>query len=110
VGPIEAQERAAIIRSSAVAGVYDKVEDRESAYERLSQRVNDGTASTTRSAPPKAAADGGSLEKTYQFFKPAIQSAMRAIGTMAARELVRGVLGSVGRGERSSGSPKSRRR
>jgi len=41
VGPITAQEREKLIRSSAVAGTYDKTQDRESAYEKLTQRVTE---------------------------------------------------------------------
>jgi len=39
VGPITASERKAIMAESLVADVYDKVVDRESAYELLSQRA-----------------------------------------------------------------------
>jgi hypothetical protein len=39
IGPVTAQERAAIVKSSPVAGKYDEVKDRESAYEKLTQRV-----------------------------------------------------------------------
>jgi DNA helicase HerA-like ATPase len=39
VGPITAPEREKLIAASALAGVYDKAVDRESAYEKLTQRV-----------------------------------------------------------------------
>src|SRR5262245_25412978 len=35
VGPITAEERAALVKNSALAGTYDKTVDRESAYEKL---------------------------------------------------------------------------
>ena len=39
IGPVTPEERAAIMRASPVAGVYDTPVDRESAYERLSGRA-----------------------------------------------------------------------
>ena len=40
IGPITAEQRQQIIRDSVVAGVYEKVVDRESAYERLQSRFH----------------------------------------------------------------------
>ncbi len=39
IGPITAEQRAALIAGSLVAGVYEKAVDRESAYEKLKGRV-----------------------------------------------------------------------
>src|ERR1700712_5722204 len=39
IGPITAEQRAAILKSSVVAGVYEATVDRESAYERLKGKV-----------------------------------------------------------------------
>jgi uncharacterized protein len=39
IGPVTASERAALVKTSIVAGIYDAVEDRESAYEKLTGRV-----------------------------------------------------------------------
>ena len=39
IGPITPEQRAVIIKSSVVAGVYETVVDRESAYERLKGKV-----------------------------------------------------------------------
>ncbi len=50
MGPATDQERADIMAKSPVAGVYDTVKDRESAYEILSARV----AATQAAAPPAA--------------------------------------------------------
>ena len=52
IGPISPQQRQALITSSLVAGVYEKTVDRESAYERLTQR-------TAAAAPAGGGAGGG---------------------------------------------------
>jgi DNA helicase HerA-like ATPase len=54
IGPLSADERRAIIRSSVVYGHYEQVEDRESAYERLK-----GTASANTAAPTTATRPSG---------------------------------------------------
>jgi len=51
IGPITPQQRQALMASSLVAGVYEKVVDRESAYETLK-----GRAATAPDAPAPAAA------------------------------------------------------
>src|SRR5262245_14582564 len=49
IGPISAEERAAVMDSSPVKGVYDKPVDRESAYEKLQSRA---AKSAGTSVPP----------------------------------------------------------
>src|SRR5690606_28057753 len=44
LGPVTPEERAATIKLSPLAGVYDKAEDRESAYEKLTRRVQEQQA------------------------------------------------------------------
>src|SRR6202012_1843743 len=44
IGPITPDERQKLIQSSVVAGVYEKVVDRESAYERLKARADQAPA------------------------------------------------------------------
>ena len=108
LGPVTAEERAATIRASLLAGVYDKAEDRESAYEKLAQRVQEQVA-----AQPAAAAPGGSGGmfgalgdllggttgprggRREGVVEMAAKSAARAIGSQVGREIIRGVLGSI---------------
>ena len=52
IGPITPEQRTALRADSLVAGVYEKVVDRESAYEVLKGRV--ATAPAQQSAPPAA--------------------------------------------------------
>ena len=56
IGPITPEERKAVIAASAVAGVYEKTVDRESAYEKLKGRAATSTGSGgSWRAPPAAA-------------------------------------------------------
>jgi DNA helicase HerA-like ATPase len=118
IGPITAQERQQLIKSSAVAGVYDKTVDRESAYEKLTQRVAEKAPDAQAGAPvagrepgkPATASSGGLLDALGGFLggttgprggrregavEAAAKSAARAIGSQVGREIVRGVLGSI---------------
>lgn len=114
IGPISPEERRLIIENSVVAGVYEKVVDRESAYERLTAVHAD-----TPSAPPvkpgffeslfgggatASAADvptrrtGGRAPDSLATMMT--KSAVRTIGSSIGREVVRGVLGSIFGGAR----------
>ncbi|HJQ61971.1 MAG TPA: helicase HerA-like domain-containing protein [Burkholderiales bacterium] len=113
VGPITAQERQALIDASPVAGVYDKVEDRESAYEKLNQRVAETAAAgkaVGTGGGQKSAESGGILGALGSILggstgprggrragavEAATQSAARAIGSEVGRQIIRGVLGSL---------------
>jgi len=118
VGPITAQEREKLIKGSALAGTYDKAVDRESAYEKLTQRVTERPPAAGESGAPAgkpAAAGGGLLDALGGFLggstgprggrregavEAAATSAARAIGSQVGREIVRGVLGGLLGGKR----------
>ncbi len=108
IGPLSADERQAVIKGSLVYGVYEKAEDRESAYEKLKAQP---AATEAAPAPTEAQAEGGGwLDGLGSIFgggaKPAARgregvveaaakSAARAIGSQVGREIIRGVLGSI---------------
>ena len=113
IGPITAEQRQALRAGSLVAGVYEKLIDRQSAYETLSGRVAAAPAAAT------AQAGGGMLGGLTDGLKDlvfgstgprggqhpglaqaAATSAMRSIGSAVGRELIRGVLGSLLGGSR----------
>lgn len=111
IGPITPDVRQQLLRQSLVAGNYEKLVDRESAYEMLKQR-----AAATAAAPqpqaeeapktsqrkkqePTFASEAGGLVSSLA------KSGARAMGTQVGRELVRGVLGSL-----LGGTTTSRRR
>lgn len=61
IGPINADERKAIIQKSLLAGHYEKLVDRESAYEILNQRASQVKAETPQETPHQASDSGGML-------------------------------------------------
>ncbi len=112
IGPITPEQRKALISGSAVAGVYEKVVDRESAYEKLKGRTATATPSGTPAAAPgaPAAAQPGMLDsikdvmfgstgprggKHEGLAESMARSAVRTIGSSVGREIIRGVLGSI---------------
>lgn len=86
IGPVTPQERQQMIQNSIVAGVYEQEIDRESAFELLQvQQAQSGHAK-----PPDKRVTAhenilGALTK----------SAARSVGTTLAREITRGLLGSL---------------
>ena len=108
IGPVTAQERDKLIKTSSVAGVYDKAEDRESAYEKLTQRVAEELPKEKpgKAQAPQPASGGGIMDiltgstgprggRREGAVEAAAKSAARSIGSQVGREIVRGVLGSI---------------
>jgi DNA helicase HerA-like ATPase len=116
IGPIEANERRALINRSLVAGVYEKAVDRESAFERLKARAEAAPAPGAKGAPATAAPAGGGLlggisdilfgstgprgGRREGMVEAAAKSAARSAGSAVARQVLRGVLGSLLGGKR----------
>jgi len=88
--PIDATpaERDQVIKQSAFYGHYEKVVDRESAYEMLKTRAPQAGQTRTPSSSTWQSEAGSLLEA-------AGKSAVRAMGTQVGREIIRGVLGSI---------------
>ena len=111
LGAVTPEERAATIKASLLAGTYDKVEDRESAYEKLTQRMQEQhPAAKPGTVAPQGDTGGGLLGALGGLFggstgprggrregaiELATKSAARAIGSQVGREIIRGVLGSI---------------
>ena len=98
IGPIAPEERQTLIRQSFLYGRYEQTVDRESAYERLTRRVE-----TMAEAPHKItvrAGAGGSDDAPRgrareNLGEAMAKSAARSIGSQIGRQLMRGVLGSL---------------
>ena len=88
--PLSAAEREAIIKQSTLYGHYEKLVDRESAYEMLKTRAPQAPSGQT-AAPGGGAWQSQAGEMVEAFGK----SAVRAIGSQLGREIMRGVLGSI---------------
>lgn len=109
IGPATDAERTESVRTSNMAGYYEKQIDRESAYEILKQRA---TAVATEKAEETKAEEGfewggmfgGSGKKPARrsdgVLKAAAKSAARVIGSEVGRRVIRGVLGSLLKGRR----------
>lgn len=123
VGPISVQQRQSLLQNSLVAGVYEKLIDRESAYERLHASAPRAAASPSAggSAPAEAAQEGGFFSRLFgggasestpplagggatrrsagrepeSFLTAAAKSAARTMGSTVGREIIRGVLGGL---------------
>ncbi len=99
LGTLDASQRGRIIRESLLYGVYEKVEDRESAYELLIQRQQE--RETQREA--QAAQEQVRREERRShpssnrqgFLEAFAKSAIRSIGSSMGRKLARGILGSL---------------
>lgn len=119
IGPIGPEQRKALLASSAVAGVYERTEDRESAYEKLKVRATEaveaGATGSTGGAAGATTASGGALGglsdvlfgttgprggKREGLVESFAKSAIRTIGSSVGREIARGVLGSILGGKR----------
>lgn len=124
VGPLTDAERAAVMKVSPVAGLYDEDSDRESAYEMLAARakkLEEAQQQADPQAPEPEGQNGGSrwtlpgfgdeptqasttgkpkARSGYQresVVEAAMKSAARSVATSLGRAIVRGILGSLRR-------------
>jgi len=110
IGTITDEERATIRSRSPIGGKYDSAIDRESAFEKLSQRAEQEAAAEPASKSGKAAGgkdDGGwtGMAKDMVFgtsrrqgmIEAFAKSAVRNAAGQLGRSLLRGVLGSLKR-------------
>jgi hypothetical protein len=122
IGPITPDERKEIIRKSDVYGVYEKLLDRESAFEVLEDRMNQANQAKEQEAADQAAekeriarakeeaalakaeAARERAERSRRRSEPDIfgeltkqvgRTATRTLGNELGRTLVRGILGSI---------------
>jgi uncharacterized protein len=114
LGPITPQQRKVLMAGSLVAGVYEKVVDRESAYEKLKGRAAEASAQAPangKGAPANPEDGGGGLMgglndvlfgstgprggKRDGLAQTMAKSAVRTMGTSLGKEILRGVLGSI---------------
>ena len=119
IGPITPGQRQELMKSSIVAGIYDTPIDRESAYERLTQRAATAAATSPQARPspaptgasPTPSGSGGTVGSWISevtgsltqrgprggesILEGAAKSAARAMASQAGRVIMRGVLGSI---------------
>lgn len=115
IGPISESERNAIIKTSVLAGHYEAIEDRESAYEKIKSRVVQKQAELEQTAAKQVSNGSGLGDLLGGIFgndssgkgrqrqgvaEALMKSAARTIGSEVGRRLIRGVLGSLIGGKR----------
>jgi uncharacterized protein len=115
IGPITPDQRQQAIANSAIAGVYEKTVDRESAYERLKGRAQqqvspaqeqqhqqqEQNAPWYANLPSLGSLAGGVAGASREGHRgdslgeAMMKSAARSIGSSVGRQIIRGVLGSI---------------
>jgi hypothetical protein len=114
LGPISAAQRQALLQNSLVAGVYEKVVDRESAYEKLRGRAESApgapaaTPAKGTAAPQEEGGGMGGMLNELLFgstgprggkrdglVQTMAKSTARTMGTKVGQEILRGVLGGI---------------
>jgi hypothetical protein len=92
IGPLEPQERLAVMQASIVAGVYEKSVDRESAYEMLKHKAEQAAVSPPAQEIRKMKT---TTRQSEDVMTAAMKSAARAAASQAGRSLIRGILGGL---------------
>ena len=120
IGPIDAAQRQQLLQSSLVAGVYEKVVDRQSAYEILKARAEQAAPQEQPAAAGAACCRAPRLEQRIGgmlgemlggaagaggrrregVVEALAKSAARSVGSQVGRAIIRGVLGSILGGRR----------
>ncbi|QBK05372.1 DUF853 family protein [Hylemonella gracilis] len=108
IGPITPPQRQALLANSLVAGVYEKTQDRESAFEKLAQRTQEKQAQQAKAETQASDKEnggflgglgdilgGGSKRTRASAGEQLIKSAASSIGREVGRQIIRGVLGGI---------------
>ncbi|HEX9192058.1 MAG TPA: helicase HerA-like domain-containing protein [Candidatus Deferrimicrobiaceae bacterium] len=99
LAPLSPEERSRVIRDSVLHGHYERVVDRESAYEKLKEKAAMRQAEgTTGGATPAGGEGRKAAEQRSQtgiLIGALAKSAAHAIGSQIGRQIIRGVLGSI---------------
>jgi hypothetical protein len=95
VGPLSPVERRAKVMASPFGGRYDRMVDRQSAYEHLAARAEAQAVRAAEASPP---ARPGRRRTARSPIESMATQALNQAGRQIGRELVRGLLGSLFRG------------
>lgn len=100
VGPISSERRKEVIDNSEFTGLYERLIDRESAYELLQKKAAQQQADEAEAAVEEENKADKSSRLSKRGRKPettlesVAKTALNTVGRQVARELVRGILGS----------------
>lgn len=101
IGPLTKAEREQHLSRSPYKGRYDKIVDRESAYEKLKARAIKQAEAAEQAAADKTAAKQKKTSTTKRRsnrqspMEAMVKSAARSIGSSMGRQIMRGILGSL---------------
>lgn len=96
--PLTPDEIRGIVQGSVLYGAYEKVVDRESAYEKLRRKAEQLPES--REPKPAAREEKAEPSQAGKLIGALAKSAAHAIGSQLGRQIIRGVLGSLFGGRR----------
>jgi len=91
--PLTPDEIRGIVQGSVLYGAYEKVVDRESAYEKLRQKAEQ--LPEGREPEPAAREEKAAPSEAGKLIGALAKSAAHAIGSQLGRQIIRGVLGSL---------------
>jgi len=97
IGPVTPDLRRQIISRSSMFGRYEKIADRESAFELLKARAQKYAPSLELKVPAPRRPAGRPRDTVLE---SVAKSTMRSIGSSFGRQIVRGILGSIFGGRR----------
>jgi uncharacterized protein len=92
--PLAPEERSQVIRASVLYGHYERVVDRESAYEKLKAKADQQKIEAQETSAPRGRA-AEPRSQTADLFGALAKSAAHAVGSQIGRQIIRGVLGSL---------------
>ena len=110
IGPISGEERQQVVRQSLVYGHYERMIDRDSAYEMLKARADKAAQlqeqertfrEQTFNIPVPQAPKRPTGRPRDTLLEAMAKSAARSVGSQIGRQVLRGVLGSILGGRRS---------
>jgi len=93
LGAITDQERAAILSGSVLRGVYDRVIERESAYEMLQKRLQSEDPEEEQQEQRRSRSSGGRQRQGP--LEAMLMSVARSIGSQLGRSITRGIFGAA---------------
>jgi len=94
--PLSPEERSRVVGDSVLRGHYDRIVDRESAYEKLKEKAAQrAAAEAAAGGAPERGQAAGKPSQTGVLLGAMVKSAAHAIGGQLGRQIIRGMLGSI---------------